>query len=145
MMSRDASYRRLLELGKQQGGLTAEDLRQALPIDQMSMDEISRVLVRLEDAGIPVEIDQALFSPGHRNSGPGDPVRLPKHTEAVVQRPVSPIEPHGTPPGSHSPGVLSPIILAHRGYPRDKLVWAAVAGALVALLLVAFFLMQYGQ
>jgi Sigma-70 factor, region 1.1 len=145
MMSRDAKYRRLLELGKQQGRLTAEDLRQALPIDQMSIDEISRVLVRLEDAGVSVEIDPALLSPGHRNSGPGDPVRLPKHTEAVVQRPVLPVEPHSTPPGSHSLGAPSPIILAHRGYPRDKLVWAAVAGALVALLLLAFFLMLYGH
>jgi hypothetical protein len=54
---------RLQELGKQQGGLTPNDLHQVLDVDRLSTDELSDMLVRLEQAGVSVEIDPALLAP----------------------------------------------------------------------------------
>jgi MFS superfamily sulfate permease-like transporter len=57
---------RLKEISRQRGRLGIADLQQALPVDTMSIEELSDVLVQLEEAGIPVEIDPALLTPRHR-------------------------------------------------------------------------------
>jgi sigma-70-like protein len=142
-MSGHSSYERLLRLGKEQGGLTAHDLERVLPIDRMSMDELSDVLARLEDAGIPVEIDPALLSPASRNPALGSLdtlTTLPQHTEPRAQDPVTPAKPDIRPSRPQSPAAPSPIISVYHAYIRDKTVWVAVMVALGAILLVALFL-----
>jgi len=146
-MSGHSSYERLLELGREQGGLTAQDLQRVLPIDQMSMDEISDVLARLDDAGITIEIDPALLSPASRNPALGrlnTSTPLPKHTEARAQDPVTPAKPdtgpYSGPSRPQPPAVPAPIIGAYHAYTRDKAVWVAVTVALGAILLVALLL-----
>jgi MFS superfamily sulfate permease-like transporter len=57
---------RLIQLGRRQGGLEIEDIRQALPIDTMTIEELADVVARLEEAGISVEIDAALLTPRHQ-------------------------------------------------------------------------------
>ncbi len=53
----------LISRARQGGSLTMEDLRQALPVDSMTVEDISQVLARLDQAGFDVEIDPALLSP----------------------------------------------------------------------------------
>jgi MFS superfamily sulfate permease-like transporter len=60
---------RLIQLGRRQGGLEIKDIRQALPIDTMTIEELADVVVRLEEAGISVEIDAALLTPRHQKNG----------------------------------------------------------------------------
>ena len=54
---------RLMQLGRRQGGLEIDDIRQALPIDTMTIEELADVMTRLEEAGISVEIDAGLLTP----------------------------------------------------------------------------------
>jgi len=61
---------RLIQLGRRQGGLEIKDIRQALPIDTMTIEELADVVARLEEAGISVEIDAALFTPRHQKMAP---------------------------------------------------------------------------
>ena len=61
---------RLIQLGRRQGGLEIEDIRQALPIDTMTIEELADVVARLEEAGISVEIDAALLTPRHQKMAP---------------------------------------------------------------------------
>ncbi len=53
---------RLVTLGRTKGHLTNEDLQAALPVDSMGADDIALVVVHLEDAGIPVELDESLLA-----------------------------------------------------------------------------------
>src|ERR671912_1156990 len=68
-MPADQSFARLLQLGKQQGGLTPHDLQQVLDIELLSTDELSDMLVRLDQAGVSVEIDPALLAPASGRAG----------------------------------------------------------------------------
>jgi hypothetical protein len=65
-----------MEMGRQRGGLDIDDIRRALPVDAMSIEELADVLARLEEAGIPVEIDSVLLTPRH----PRMPLREVKPT-----------------------------------------------------------------
>jgi hypothetical protein len=58
----------LVQLGRRQGGLTIDDIRQALPIDDMTIEEIADMVARLEEVGIPVEIDAGLLTRPHRKT-----------------------------------------------------------------------------
>jgi hypothetical protein len=61
-MPADPRFERLLQLGKQQGGLTPHDLQQVLDVERLSTDELSDMLVGLDQAGVSVEIDPALLA-----------------------------------------------------------------------------------
>jgi hypothetical protein len=54
-----------MEMGRQRGGLDIDDIRRALPVDAVSIEELADVLARLEEAGIPVEIDSVLLTSRH--------------------------------------------------------------------------------
>ncbi len=64
-----SSLERLVALGRQKGGLTNQDLAQALPVNDMSAEDIALVVVHLEESGIPVELDESLMSP-HGSGSP---------------------------------------------------------------------------
>jgi Sigma-70 factor, region 1.1 len=57
---------RLIQLGRRRGGLQIDDIRQALPVDTMTIEELADVVARLEEAGIAVEIDAGMLTPHHR-------------------------------------------------------------------------------
>ena len=61
-MPADPGFERLLQLGKQQGGLTPHDLQQVLDLERVRPDELSDMLERLDQAGVSVEIDPALLA-----------------------------------------------------------------------------------
>ena len=54
---------RLVALGRAKGHLTSQDLEKALPVETMGADDIALVVVHLEDAGVPVELDPRLTEP----------------------------------------------------------------------------------
>jgi hypothetical protein len=53
---------RLISLGRERGQLTIQDLETNLPIHSMSTDEIALIVVHLEEAGVPVELDESLLT-----------------------------------------------------------------------------------
>jgi hypothetical protein len=54
----------LMQLGRRRGGLQIDDIRQVLPVDTMTIEELADVVARLEDAGI--EIDAGMLTPHGR-------------------------------------------------------------------------------
>ena len=57
---------RLMQLGRRRGGLHIDDIRQVLPVDTMTIEELADVVSRLEEAGIAFEIDAGMLTPHHR-------------------------------------------------------------------------------
>ena len=53
----------LISLARRRGSLSMEDLRRALPVDSMTVEDLSHVLARLDQAGFDLEIDPTLLSP----------------------------------------------------------------------------------
>lgn len=74
-MINDAKMAVLRERGARKGFVTIDDLREALPIDQMNADEIALVVVHLEEAGVSVELDDDLMGVSRRRgaTAPGAP------------------------------------------------------------------------
>jgi hypothetical protein len=134
-MPADQSFKRLLWLGKQQGGLTPHDLQQVLDVERLTTDELSDMLVRLDQAGVSVEIDPALLAPASGRAGlaPRPDNNLPDGCETPFKMP-------GEAPGQSSPeqSEAAPTVIQNQpGYLRDKAVSTAVAVALGIIVLLA--------
>ena len=74
----------LMQLGRRRGGLHIDDIRQVLPVDTMTIEELADVVARLEEAGIAFEIDAGMLTPHHRKMTlPGvNPMKEPmRHNE----------------------------------------------------------------
>lgn len=63
---------RLIDIGRRKGHLTTEDLRESLPVESMSADDIALVVVHLEELGVAVELEDSLISPDPKP----EPVRM---------------------------------------------------------------------
>jgi hypothetical protein len=61
---------RLIALGRQQGQLTTLDLETNLPIHSMSAEDIALIVVHLEEAGVPVELEDSLMVPSPKPAAP---------------------------------------------------------------------------
>ncbi len=135
-MPADQSFARLLQLGKQQGGLTPHDLQQVLDVELLSTDELSDMLVRLDQAGVSVEIDPALLALA---SGRADLAHRPVTDLTDGREPPFTTRSHEAPTLSvrEKPKAARSMILSQPGYVRDKAAWAAVAVALGMILLLA--------
>ena len=55
--SRKGLLRDLAALGQLRGALTVEEIREVLPIDRMSEEEVARTIAYLEEKGIEVVVD----------------------------------------------------------------------------------------
>lgn len=58
----EAELGKFIEAAKQRGAVSIDDLRRAFPIDNMGGEDIASIVLRLEDAGISVEVDPSLFA-----------------------------------------------------------------------------------
>ena len=58
----------LIRMSRARGGLAIDELRQVVPVDAMTAEELAEVLMRLEEADISIEIDAALLAPRHRKT-----------------------------------------------------------------------------
>jgi hypothetical protein len=85
---------RLIALGRDRGELAAEDLRAALPVERLDVDDLVLVMLELEAAGISVEpeafgppadkpLTTALTLPP-RDPGPVPPVRAGEGGDAAA-------------------------------------------------------------
>jgi hypothetical protein len=139
-MTADLRLDRLLQLGKQQGGLTPHDLHQVLDVERLSMDELSHMLERLEHAGVSVEFDPALLAPA---SGRADLAQRP-NTDLTEDREL----PFTTRAPSEAltlsvqerPKAAPTVIQNQPRYLRDKAVSTAVAVALGIIVLLALLI-----
>jgi hypothetical protein len=92
----EASLVALISLGRQRKRISTEDLRQAFPIDQMTIEDITNLVKRLEEADIDLDIDQILLMP-RRPVASRAPIATSKHAQAglpevaadVREKPVS--------------------------------------------------------
>ena len=62
-MIRNSAFARLIKLGRLRGGVMISDIRNAMPIHEMTAAEIADVVSRLENSGISVRLDPALRKP----------------------------------------------------------------------------------
>ena len=60
--SPDGTLRELAALGQLRSALTIEDIRESLPIDRMTHDEVARAVAYLEEKGIEVLVDPSLMA-----------------------------------------------------------------------------------
>jgi hypothetical protein len=72
---------RLISLGRKQGQLTIQDLETNLPIHSMSTDEIALIVVHLEEAGVPVELDDSHITPNAK------PLQAPPRSAEIIPFP----------------------------------------------------------
>lgn len=87
-MIRTTAFDRLVQLGRRQGGLKIDDIRQALPIDDMTIEEIADMVARLEEVGISVEIDAGLLTRPHQKTALPDETPTPelsRHNERATK------------------------------------------------------------
>lgn len=130
-----AALDRLMALGRRRGHLTTGDLESELPIAAMAPDEIALVIVHLEEAGIPVEVDAALLAGESRPTPPGEggiilparPADLPPAAPAPLVGSGAPAAPSA--PDDHGQAAAPPARGSHRA--------VAIAGLLVIVILVA--------
>jgi hypothetical protein len=81
------AFDRLVELGRRRGRLEIDDIRQALPTDTMTTEELAEVLARLEEAGISIALEPALLAPRHRKMPPHElkpAAELSQHSERAT-------------------------------------------------------------
>lgn len=120
----------LLELGRNQGGrVSLEQVERFLAVDEMTTGAVADVLVRLEDAGIEVAIDDALLRPGVGE--PFEPVTLPEQAEAWDQPTVASLAASGR--GGSGAAAAAAATVASR-VPRG-FSWIPVAAVAIVLIL----------
>jgi|GEM_PF-5325921 len=77
----------LISLARRRGSLSMEDLRRALPVDSMTVEDLSHVLARLDQAGFDLEIDPALLLPDNQTARGAAPVAKRDETEVSEPKP----------------------------------------------------------
>jgi hypothetical protein len=139
-MRHEPAIRRLQEIGQRQGHLTLEQVKSHLPVDEMTPDEIGGALLRLEEAGVEVELDEELLRPrpdaGNGPDVPADSLKLdaepePRPPQPVIGRPAAPPLAAGTSAGSPAPADAQPL--------RFRLPWPLAA--ILALVVIAVILL----
>ncbi|RVU14549.1 RNA polymerase sigma factor region1.1 domain-containing protein [Methylobacterium oryzihabitans] len=128
-----ATLDRLIALGRRRDGLTTEDLRQALPIGGMSADAIALVVIELEDAGIPVDLDESLL--GGRPGSTAAPMPAMPVPE-VPPPPAGPPAPATAAPRGAAPASAAPAPGPGRAGAHRAVAIAGLAAVVLALVLV---------
>ena len=132
---------RLVAEGRAKGQLTNEDLAAALPIGTMDPDDIALVVVHLEEAGIPVELDESLLT--GQPSRPSEGVRRVEFMapEGPLASP-SPAPPDLSGGAPAAPDARRDDVSGHGAGPSVHRAVALAAVAVVALLALAVFLIR---
>jgi hypothetical protein len=60
MAIEEAAFRRLVEMGRDRGFVTIDQVNATLPVDNMTQVELAQALDRLERSGVSVEMDEEL-------------------------------------------------------------------------------------
>jgi hypothetical protein len=91
------TLQRLIALGQRKGRLSPEDLLTGLPVDRMSAEDIALVVLEIEEAGVPVEVEETLAMLARPGKRPSMPV------------PVAPLPPLPPPPSGEARLAPQPI------------------------------------
>jgi hypothetical protein len=89
----DLAIRRLKEIGGRHGHVTLEQLKDVLPIDEMTSEEIGRVVMQLEEAGVEVRLDEEELlrpRPGSEDGGHRLPADILSGDAAPAPKPILP-------------------------------------------------------
>ena len=131
---------RLIALGRDRGHLTTQDLVGALPVETMAPDEIALVVVHLEEAGGPVELDEALLAPGPhaptKRAAPAEIELVDRRADEEAPSSRSPADPRG---GSES----APLDPTQRAFASTH--WAVALGGLLAVVLLALLILSFAR
>lgn len=130
---------RLIDLGRRRGEVTTADLRANLPVHAMSAEEIARIVVGLEEAGIAVELEADLLLPGPQAAPPktgAEIIPFPKRDGAPRKA--------RTPPGEAAAMLTLPNAKAPPPQESRSRVHAIVAVGLVVLALAGALGLVWG-
>jgi hypothetical protein len=67
-MITDNDFDRLVELGRSKGSLDIDDIKQAMPVEAMTTEDLAGLVILLEEHGIVIDLDPELLTP--RNGPP---------------------------------------------------------------------------
>jgi hypothetical protein len=130
---------RLIALGRQQGQLTTRDLETNLPIQSMSAEDIALIVVHLEEAGIPVELDDSLMAPHPK------PAMAPTKSAEIIPFPdratAARTKKRTIPLQNASPVQSEPAFVQQE---KRAAHWAVAIGGLLVLALMAGALILFG-
>jgi len=130
---------RLLLLGRKQGHLTNQDLQANLPVDAMSAEEIALVVVHLEEAGVPVELDDGMAASNPKIDP--EPVRtaeiipFPDRSAAARMKRKS---------GSLQKGAASRTDASKAPNQKGSAHWAVAGSGLLVVVLLAALVVLFG-
>jgi hypothetical protein len=74
MMIPDNEFDRLIALGRSKGSLGIDDIKEAMPVESMTTEDLAGLVILLEEHGIAIDLDPELLRP---NSGPPRPLASP--------------------------------------------------------------------
>ena len=132
----------LRQRASRQGAVTTGDLREILPIEQMSADELALVVLELEDAGVPIEVDEALMGSSRRRTPTAQQIPVINLPGAQgASRSVDPMQ--ASAPGL-SPDAYRSSEPIYRATPELVGAWkfVAAAGALIVVGAIAVFFLS---
>jgi Sigma-70 factor, region 1.1 len=134
---------RLIALGRSRNGLTSADLKRELPVEALGPDDLALIILHLEEAGVPVELDADLLplTAGPPRAAPfasaPEVVPGPKPVSAAAGRPVGATSspPIGEQASARSPGGREGASWggAHLAVVAAGLLVLALAAALIVL------------
>ncbi len=130
---------RLIALGRQQGQLTTLDLETNLPIHSMSAEEIALIVVHIEEAGIPVELEDSLMAP-HPT-----PAAAPERSAEIIPFPdraaAARMKKRNAPLQKAPPVQAQPAFVQQE---KRAAHWAVAIGGLLVLVLMVGALVLFG-
>lgn len=137
MTAPDAAVKALMDLGRRQGRVSTEDVRRLLPLDAITVEELANLILRLEERGIAVDVDPALFVP----SG-GAAAAAPIAADVLQSKLPKPAAGKENPPGP--PRMPPPISSIGRGAGRRFQVWWVILATVIAIaiLVIASFALR---
>lgn len=130
---------RLIALGRQQGQLTTLDLQNNLPIASMSAEEIALIVVHIEEAGVPVELEDSLMAPHSK------PTSAPARSAEIIPFPdreaAGRMKKRSAPLQKTAPVRAQPAFVQQE---KRAAHWAVAAAGLLVLLLMIGALALFG-
>ena len=140
MISAEA-FDRLRRIGETRGKIDVEALQQVIPVENCSTEELTDLILRLEDAGIAVDVNAALTAPRTERGDHGQTGAnlRPSTRHSPSSEPV--YQPERNVTDTHSAGRADPIAdqrIAERGSLTTAKVSAAILVLALLILLAAW-------
>lgn len=136
---------RLIALGRRKGVLTPADLHATLPIRAMSAEDIAQVVLEVEEAGVPVELEELLGGLAH----PGGVAPLPIAPSPGLPASGGPPEPEGAPSdadrGANATQAAEPPPEALRPGDRRRVSLSVLVAGIAVLLVCLALLLVLGR